>query len=713
MKKLFAIIVFLTGSIILYSQGIDVVKVNHRCSEHSTGPRCPHGYMKDANKAISLLQIRDYQSASKYINKAISKAGKANLDMDNLYYIKAQISAKQGQYDNAVTSMSFKGSVVGELDNYNMAVYSLKKGDYQSSILYFNEHLGSSDKFNHECHWGIGYAYLHLANYDKAIGEFTNALEFRDNPEVRIGMAEAYFAMNQRDSAIAELTAALKLFPSNNRVKSNLYNYQANNDDLNIKAKTKAVINGIPEEVKFINLGNKHFKNGNYKLAQEFYDKLNGVNIAALVGKGNVYLAKNNFKLAKTKFQEVIKLDPQNPCANEALGIISFSDINYYDAMMYFVMVESGNPNYKLSYDALICKATISLNQNNLMEAAKLFKMAIERSNSNSWAHAGLGVTLSKMPNFNHNTSLINEASKHFKAALKSDPNNPQFLMHEGLSQYHLEKYHLAITNLEASIKNGLKSADVHNTLAMSYAKINDFVRSRKSMENARKLAPESPFYLINSGLIETEYANYLLKTKKSDNIDSILIKMNAYYDAAIQMGIDSSVIHINRGYGYVMVKEYDTAHVIYNRVINADSIVIAAKYNNIGVTHGLEFNVEQAEDNFYLAEISNPSGYLDMISKNQNRIPSYDGIKTPPKRDELISVVFYYLPVSIFTPHIGDQANVPEIYVSMNPPNEILELEAYQFQCDQYYSFKLELRKGFRPKQINVRKSTSACPTF
>ena len=188
---------------------------------------------------------------------------------------------------------------------------------------------------------------------------------------------------------------------------------------------------------------------------------------------------------------------------------------------------------------------------------------------------------------------------------------------------------------------------------------------------------------------------------------------MNDYYDRALAMGIDSSVIHINKGYGYVMVNKFDTAHAIYNGINSSDSIIIAAKYNNIGVTHGLEFNLEQAEDNFYLAEINNPSGYLDMISKNQNRIPSYDGIKTPPRRDELISVVFYYLPVSIFTPHIGDQVNVPEIYVSMDPPNEKLELEAYDFQCNQYYSFKLELKPGFKPNKIKGRKSTSACETF
>ena len=418
----------------------------------------------------------------------------------------------------------------------------------------------------------------------------------------------------------------------------------------------------------------------------------------------NVYLATHNLKKSQKYFEKILEVNPEAPIALEGIGIIEFYNTNYAKAFNYFKKAEESKNSFQLSYESLICLGHIYLKDNNVVVAGQVFTKAIERSKDNASAHAGLGYCLTTRNNFIFMNSLILETHKHFEIALKSEPKNAIYLTYIGVTDYLLGNYKTAIKELESAIKNGATNKEIYNSLAMAYTKANDFEQARINIEIARDLAPADARFFINSGVIEALYADYILRKAPKTNVDSIVSKMNNFYKEALKLNVDTSIILINKGYGYVMANKRDSALIIYDQIVRADSLVLAGKNNNKGVVFALNDSQKEAGNLFDKADALDNNNRYSFINDNIYKLEDKRSFRLFSRDRKYTSLVYYYMPLSTCTPKIGSDFNVPVVAVEGGIPEEKVEAFTFDYSCTQHFTYKLKVSESKSGSHCKIR---------
>jgi len=106
---------------------------------------------------------------------------------------------------------------------YNMGIGQYKSGDSQSAIDSYNMALELNPSF-YFAKANRGIAYNKIKEYEKALIDFNDALEFGDIPPAYSGRGETYFWLENYDQAIADLELATSLNPNDMRATCFLAN---------------------------------------------------------------------------------------------------------------------------------------------------------------------------------------------------------------------------------------------------------------------------------------------------------------------------------------------------------------------------------------------------------------------------------------------------------------------------------------------------------
>jgi tetratricopeptide (TPR) repeat protein len=675
-----------------------ISKRYHNCNEAKGFGTCPHDYKKDYNESIKSLRNGQINKALTLINTCLKKAEEQGVDMNKLYYLKAQILAAKNNYKGALEEIGKATAESNALYYYNKAVYACKDSSYSEAINDFKNHLENKNTLKSECYLGIGYSYFKLGKLDEAFLEYEQSVLIKDNLSSRLGMIQVLFAQDLRINAVKLLQETVKKYPKNSELKAYLANCLLNEGNTKKASKLACNFNRKKSYTNLVCLGNLNFKLQNYKVSESKY-KIGASkkpNISTpKIGLLNDYFAENKFKQFTILKGQLKEIDSLNPILLELFGLSSYKNGNYGEALGYFRKADSTKCGYRLSYDALLSSANVYLKYNSIKEATILFERAISRSDKNAHAHAGLGFCIASNTNFIFNKTLYTKANEHFKKALEKEPNNPIFLSYLGITEYLMDNYKKSEMYLEKAIAIQNNDPTIYNSLAMTYSKLNKFNEAKDAMKKARSLDPTNNKYYINSGIIETEHIEHEISKDTTHSTIEELSRINNYYDLAIKYGADSNITRINRGYAYFKANKSDSAILFYNQVNHTDSLLIAGRENNKGVVNAINFSPNLASLDFNRAKALDKENEYPFIEYNQELLAE-DGDKYLIKRkNKYISLVYYYLPMTEYELKLHNNLNVPENPLLAASPNELIDAGLFLFNCNSHYYYKLVVIKS------------------
>ncbi len=167
---------------------------------------------------------------------------------------------------------------------------------------------------------------------------------------------------------------------------------------------------------------------------------------------------------AKTfqKFEEAMRINPDNPDIYEGLGRVNFNLRNYNDAirqMQKAIDLDAKNSEY------YIFLADIYKETDNIYEAERMYREALFIDGINPVGHAKLGTIHLQLKN-------IKDALKHLEIAVKGEPKNWDYM------------YNLALA-YELSGKNE-GAVELYNKVLALYPEHKEAMKNLKMLENSK-----------------------------------------------------------------------------------------------------------------------------------------------------------------------------------------------------------------------------------
>jgi tetratricopeptide (TPR) repeat protein len=521
--------------------------------------------------------------------------------------------------------------------------------------------------------------------------------ESKHNIDASIGVVKTLMLLDEREKAMVELNVIQKKYPRNSDLKAYLVNCNMNDEKTKGLSKKMRSIKRSRSADALLTNGNYNFKQKkNYKEAENDYKK------TKLKDKAAIGLTEVDF-VEKSEYSGG---DLSNPLLNEISGIDNYKKEKYDLAFNDLIKASGFKNGYRLSYDGLLCLGNAYLKTNQIKKAQETFETAIKRSKNNAYAHAGLGFCLSTNPYFILNSALYTKANNHFQNALKAEPNNPTFLFYAGVTEYLMNNYSTAKKYLERAVINDTTNALILNALAFTYSKLNQHDEAYKCTRNACRLDTKNWKLQNNAGILLSYNINYNIQQDTNHNINEKLSKLNLYYDKALTLGAYPPVNAINRGYGYLMANKKDSAIIIYNQIVRADSLILAAQANNKGVVYALTNKTDIALNGF------NNALEFDKYKKYWQPEVNKEVLLEERNKKEYHSIFYFYLPLSSIKPRFTGNLNIPETEISVTIPKEISDSEPYKFGCSEHSRYYLVFHKptGHKAKKVKRKNVVDGC---
>lgn len=152
-------------------------------------------------------------------------------------------------------------------------------------------------------------------------------------------------------------------------------------------------IEGVYDDQSYemnLRLGYLQYLNAQYSKSATYYQKaidIHPMSIEARLGYALPASALGNWDKVKAKYEEILKLDPNNTLVNYRLGLIYYYGTEYEKAKSYFEKVIN---LYPFDYDSILMLAWCNLKLGKMSDARLLFQKVLLYSPSDSSATEGL-----------------------------------------------------------------------------------------------------------------------------------------------------------------------------------------------------------------------------------------------------------------------------------------------------------------------------------
>lgn len=237
------------------------------------------------------------------------------------------------------------------------------------------------ERISEDCrsHQGLGEFYMYKEDFQKAISEFTKALEIDpENKHARKGIGICYKNIKQFYKAIVEFEEFLKIEPDDDYI--------------------------------FCNLGYCHRDLKQYDKAIAQFNKALEINPGseeAYLGLADCCEDLGQLGNAIDSYKKALKINPENEHALQNLGFCYKNSKQLDLAMIEFKKVLNINPNNQYGYIGI---GFCYLEQNKTDKAIAEFKRAIEISPATEHAYEGLGFCYKYKEDFDKAIESFNEA---------------------------------------------------------------------------------------------------------------------------------------------------------------------------------------------------------------------------------------------------------------------------------------------------------------
>ena len=248
----------------------------------------------------------------------------------------------------------------------------------------------------------------------KKIEYYTNSIDADGATAVTYNnRGTAYRSLKEYDKALADFTSALQLnplyfFAYKNR--GNVYNYDLKQYDLAIMDYSKAIEYNPGYTAAWYDRGNAYRSIQQYSKAIADFSKvieLDPKYANAYDGLGSTYVDLQQYDKALADFSKAIELDPGNISGYIGLSLIDTKKADYDAAIQITKKGILQNPREGSLYDNI---GYLYLEKSDTLNAVSSFKKCLELDNKNF--DALLGLAICSQANLNNTRYYLDEAKK-------------------------------------------------------------------------------------------------------------------------------------------------------------------------------------------------------------------------------------------------------------------------------------------------------------
>ena len=199
------------------------------------------------------------------------------------------------------------------------------------------------------------------------------------------------------------------------------------------------------------------------------------------VNMGSIYITANNFKLARQELKTAVKINPMDPFAYHALGVLDYMEGKKKDAVKHWKQVLDIAPFYK----ATIFTVNSSLRADN-KRFQRLLRAVKERPKS-----VMANYRLSKLY---IETGLYMEAFDRLEAVIEADPKYTDALFNKAWIYSKIGMWRRAIKEYEALLALTPDDPDIYRNLGYCYAALRQQDKAAAMWKQAfKKSHPQIP----------------------------------------------------------------------------------------------------------------------------------------------------------------------------------------------------------------------------
>ncbi|MEM0941523.1 MAG: tetratricopeptide repeat protein [Bacteroidota bacterium] len=217
-------------------------------------------------------------------------------------------------------------------------------------------------------------AYMESGEWDLALEDFKNSLQYDSTAELFINRSRLYSKMSNVEMAISDLKKAISLEPKNYLA---WYNLALIDESTRLP---EELINDESFSPLFNLMGANAYESKEFILAVQYYTKAienTPDDDLALIGRGKVLLRTNKFEQARNDFVRALQLNPKRTEAFYLIGNSFFYEKSYDKALGFYEQYLSIDPLYSyVWYNAAMSYLSI----NELNKACNCLKKAADLS---------------------------------------------------------------------------------------------------------------------------------------------------------------------------------------------------------------------------------------------------------------------------------------------------------------------------------------------
>ncbi|MEP1306256.1 MAG: tetratricopeptide repeat protein [Balneola sp.] len=269
------------------------------------------------NIAYIYLNSDNYSQAIEEFQTVISKypgtewAARSQYNIGDSYYNAGEYERAIEAYKNVLENYPRSSYIIDAVNGIQYSQLSSTGVDSSSAVLEDflsnNPSSGTADRLRYRQAETI----YQTGDYEGAIKEFRQYLRITNSdnltPEAYSNLGDSYRQTGQIDKAINSYQTVVDEFPNDDQTPSAL-----------------------------IILGNLYSEKREYDTSHDYFELLlekgSRFQQEAYVGMGSASLAEGNTGLAKTEFEEALKVNPNNPAAKVGLGKVAVNESRFEDA---------------------------------------------------------------------------------------------------------------------------------------------------------------------------------------------------------------------------------------------------------------------------------------------------------------------------------------------------------------------------------------------
>jgi tetratricopeptide (TPR) repeat protein len=209
------------------------------------------------------------------------------------------------------------------------------------------------------------------------------------------------------------------------------------------------------------------------------------------LAQGNEMVSRKNYEQAIDYYQGALRLDSCFADALNNLGTVYYNTKDYSNALIHYTRAIECRPQY---IEAYINRANTYYETNELFSALRDLDRVASKNPDTLVLHFLRGLIFTKLRHYP-------EAENSFKKALMIDPDNVELKVNLG-TVYFYERKNDSARALLQSVIAGNKEPNAYNTLSLLETVNGNYSQAMEWIAKALAIRPDDPYYLNNRGYI-------------------------------------------------------------------------------------------------------------------------------------------------------------------------------------------------------------------